>query len=94
MTFSGNNSSGQSKSGKKPCSVPFLDSGCQREQVSFLLFFSFSVFLLGLADSCLANNSRLHSDEGSKLLMGKIVVLHNLENLACKCYPGLEQIQT
>lgn len=59
----------------------------------FSVVFSFSVFLLGLADSCLANNSRLHSDEGSKLLMDKIVVLHNLENLACKFYPGLEQIQ-
>lgn len=91
--FSGNNSSGQFTSGKKPCSVPFLDPGCQWEQGSFLLFFSFSVFLLGLADSCLANNSRLHSDEGSKLLMDKIVVLHNLENLACKFYPGLKQIQ-
>lgn len=91
--FSGNNSSGQFMSGKKPCSVPFLDPGCQWEQGSFLLFFSFSVFLLGLADSCLANNSRLHSDEGSKLLMDKIVVLHNLENLACKFYPGLKQIQ-
>lgn len=59
----------------------------------FFVVFSFSVFLLGLADSCLANNSRLHSNEGSKLLMDKIVVLYNSENLACKFYPGLEQIQ-
>lgn len=52
----------------------------------------FILFLLGLADSCLANKSRLCSDDGSKLLMDKIVVLHHLENLACKFSPGLQQI--
>lgn len=51
-------------------------------------FFQFVLFLLGLADSCLANNSRLCSNDGSKLLMDKTVVLH----LACKFSPGLEQI--
>lgn len=60
---------------------------------SFFFFFQFILFLLGLADNCLANNSRLCSDDGSKILMDKIVVLHHLENLACKLSPGLQLIQ-
>lgn len=61
--------------------------------VFFFFFFQFILFLLGLADNCLANNSRLCSDDGSKILMDKIVVLHHLENLACKLSPGLQLIQ-
>lgn len=90
--------------GKKPIVSPFrfwMPNVCEGSKVSFwviwllgwFFFFQFILFLLGLADSCLASNSRLCSDGGSKILMDKIVVLHHLENLACKFSPGLELIQ-